>query len=256
MKNKKISLTAMRQAGFILAQALAVTKEFIQPGKTLRQAEEFAWKQIEKLGAEPAFSRVPGYRWATCINLNAGIVHGIPDNKRFRRGDVVSLDMGVYYRGHYSDMAYSWELGSQRYRQFLAAGELALERAIQQARPGQPVRAISRAIQTTIEGGGIGSCSRDLTGHGVGRQLHQEPFIPGFVEEEMGRYRLRAGETLAIEVIYSAGRPDLRVAADGWTIFTRDGKISALFEKTVVVAEGGGQILTPYLWKEAPHGEK
>ncbi len=243
-------LAAMRAGGLILAQALAATREFIRPGRKLIEAENFARHFLEARGAEAAFARVPGYRWATCINLNEGIVHGIPNQRQFQKGDLVSLDMGAYYQGYNTDMAYSWELETNRYQKFLQAGEEALNRAIKAARPGRRVRDVSRAIQETIEGQGIGSVSRDLTGHGVGRELHQEPFIPGFEESQMGQYVFQAGETIAIEVIYSAGRPDLVVADDGWTIATRDGKIAALFEKTVVVGKTGGQVLTPYLWKE------
>ncbi len=245
---------AMRAGGLILARALAATREFIRPGKKLIEAENFASNFIRQAGAEPAFSRVPGYRWATCINLNEGIVHGIPDQKQFRSGDLISLDMGVYYRGYNTDMAYSWELGSDRYHDFLAAGQKALAEAIAQAKNGNKVRDISRAIQKTIEGSGIGYCSRNLTGHGVGKKLHDKPFIPGFVDGQMGDYQLKSRETLAIEVIYSVGDSGLAVSGDGWTIVTKDGKISALFEKTVVVAKSGGQVLTPYLWEKEVHG--
>ena len=248
MKNNKLS--AMEKGGLILAQALAATRQFIRPGRKLIEAENFARHFLEKKGAEAAFARVPGYRWATCINLNEGIVHGIPNERRFQKGDLVSLDIGAYYQGYNTDMAYSWELETDHYRQFLQAGKEALQRAIKAARPGQRVKDISRAIQTTIEGNDIGSVARELTGHGVGRTLHQEPFIPGFQESAMGRYVLQPEETLAIEVIYSAGRPDLVITDDGWTIATQDGKISALFEKTVVVTKTGGRVLTPYLGKE------
>ncbi len=244
MANK---IKAMQAGGLILAQALAATREFIQPGRKLIEAENFARHFLEKRGAEAAFARVPGYHWATCINLNEGIVHGIPDERQFQEGDLVSLDIGAYYQGYNTDMAYSWELVSHRYRTFLEAGKRALEQAIKAARYGNRVVDISRAIQTTIEGQGVGSVSRDLTGHGVGRELHQEPFIPGFQEPVMGRYALQPKETLAIEVIYSAGEPSLVVDNDGWTIVTQDGKISALFEKTVIVGRTGGRVLTPYL---------
>jgi len=252
-KNKR-KVVAMQTGGMILAKALAATREFIRPGKKLIEAENFARHFIRQAGAKAAFSRVPGYHWATCINLNEGIVHGIPDEKKFKRGDLISLDMGVYYRGYNTDMAYSWELAADRYRDFLAAGEKALAKAIIQAKTGNKVKDISRAIQDIIEKGGVGSCSRELTGHGVGDKLHKDPFIPGFVDDQMGFYQLASQETLAIEVIYSAGAPDLAVAGDGWTIATRDGKISALFEKTVVVTKSGGQVLTPYLWETGIHG--
>ncbi len=242
----------------ILSKVMAKAIKFIRPDVSFSQVENIIDDQITKSGAKPSFKMVPGYRWASCINLNEGIVHGIPKGRKFAQGDLVSLDIGAFYKGYHTDMSYSWELGTDRYGRFLAAGKRALSLAIEEARVGNKVKDISKQIQEGIEGAGVGYCARGLTGHGVGRKLHQEPFIPCFVDESQKSSQsvLKEGQTLALEVIYSQTNSGLITESDGWTISTEDGKISSLFEKTVAVGRKSGLALTPYFWEKAMSDEK
>ena len=240
-------------AGEKLAQVFARCLKEIKPGKRLIEIEQLANQLIEQEGAKASFKTVPGYHWATCINLNAGIVHGIPNQEIIKEGDVVSLDMGLVYRGWHSDMAYTIKVQGKEnleVEKFLNTGKRALEEAIKAVKPGNRVGHISAAIQRVIEGEGY-HCVRDLTGHGIGQKLHQDPWIPCLLMGPVDQTpELKEGMGLAIEVIYTMGKPELRKSADGWTIETQDGKISALFEKTVLVTRKGAQIVTPFLWEK------
>jgi len=240
------------QAGQKLARAFAKTLNEVNIGISLAQVERKALQYIKAEGGKPGFRMVDNYDWATCININQGVVHGIPDNTEVRPGDIVSLDMGLYYRGWHSDMAYTKEIRSSKHEirngEFLAVGEKALEKAIDQARPGNRVGHISKAIEETIGQAGYRVIPR-LTGHGVGRELHQDPMIPGVLTGKVERTpKIKVGMGLAIEVIYTKGQPGIKTTGDGWTIATRDGKISSLFEKTVLVTKNGAKIITPYLF--------
>ncbi len=241
------------QAGQKLGRAFAKTLEEIRPGVRLSEVENLANQYIRAEGGKPGFKMVDKYDWATCININQGVVHGVPDDKEVKSGDIVSLDMGLYYRGWHSDMAYTKEITNSkseiRNADFLRVGEEALEKAIDQVKPGNRVGHISQAIEETIGKAGYRVIPR-LTGHGVGRELHQDPMIPGVLTGKVERTsKLRLGMGLAIEVIYTKGKPGIKTAGDGWTIVTKDGKISSLFEKTVLVTKSGAKIITPYLFR-------
>lgn len=232
----------------------------IKVGQKLSNLEKLAWELIEKKGGKPSFSNVPGYDWATCINVNEGIVHGIPNDYEIGEGDLVSLDTGMIYNGWHSDMAYTKlvisdksTVKSKKNREknkFLKAGKQALKQAISVAKPKNRVGHISEEIQTTIEENGY-VVIQELTGHGIGRELHQAPNIPGVVYKPIEKTRkLEPGMGLAIEVIYTLENPGIKTLDDGWTINTTDGKISALFEQTVLVTQKGNQIVTPYLFSQ------
>ena len=241
-------------AGQKLSQVFDRCLKAIEPGRQLIEIDRLAEQLIREAGAEPSFKTVPGYRWATCINLNAGVVHGIPDETVIQAGDLVSLDMGLVYQGWHADMAYTIKMQNpkskmQKDRKFLTAGKRALAAAIRVVKPGNRVGHISAAIQRVIEGAGY-HCVRELTGHGIGRELHQDPWVPCLLTQPIEATPiLKEGMALAIEVIYTLGKPALRKLADGWTISTQDGKISALFEKTVVVTRKGGKVITPFIWE-------
>jgi len=244
------------KAGKKLSQVFGQVLAEVKPGKKLIELENLTQRLIAEAGGEPNFAMEPNYHWATCINLNEGIVHGIPDEKVIKEGDVVSFDMGLCYHGWHSDMAYTIEVKSEKLKvksleveRFLEAGKRALAEAIKAVKPGNRVGHISAAIERVIEGAGY-HCARELTGHGIGRKLHQKPWIPGLLTEPIENTPLlEEGMGLAIEVIYTMGKPRLMRSADGWTIKTVDGKISALFEKTVFVAERGVRIVTPFGWR-------
>jgi len=244
----------MQEGGRKLSTTLRQLVKMAEPGVRLADIEKKAQGLIKKTGGEPSFARVAGYKWTTCINVNDGVVHGIPDETEIKEGDIVSIDIGLYYKGFNTDMcrtriaqppATSHQLPAN-IRKFLETGKKALEEAIKQARVGNRVGHISKAIQERIEGSGYSSV-RNLTGHGVGKKLHEPPQIPCFLDREIeDTPLLKEGMILAIEVIYAMGKPANYTKIDGWTIATSDGKISAVFEKTIGVTNDGPLILTPF----------
>lgn len=240
----------MNQGGKKLWQILQTLLSEIKPGKTGMEIEKLASELIEKSGGKASFKMVPNYHWATCICINDCVVHGIPTDIPFKEGDVVGIDIGLYYQGFHTDVSWTVQVKDQKLDQnskietFLQTGEEALKRAIEQVKPGNRIGHISQAIQSVIEDNGY-SVVHELIGHGVGKKLHEEPEIPGFEAKKLKRTpEIKEGMVLAIEVIYNVGDRDVYIDDDGWTIRTKDGKISALFEKTVAVRRGGFFVLT------------
>ncbi|OGH07577.1 MAG: type I methionyl aminopeptidase [Candidatus Levybacteria bacterium RBG_16_35_11] len=239
-------LRKMQEGGKILAQILAIVSEGVKPGVSEKELEEIANLEIKKRGGYPSFKKVRGYKNALCLSINDTVVHGIPGNYRFKEGDIVGIDCGVFYKGFNTDMAETVSVGSTNNEiyKFLETGRKALSEAIGQARIGNRVGNISQKIQEIIERAGY-SVVRTLVGHGIGKDLHEEPEVPGFLQ---GRIEdtslLKAGMTLAIEVIYNMGKSDVKYDKDGWTIRTKDGQISGLFERTIAVTKSEPLILT------------
>jgi methionyl aminopeptidase len=237
----------MRQGGLILGKVRQALFEFTQVGTTPESIEALAQKLIKEAGAEVSFDKVPGYHWATCITRNDGVVHGIPTSQEpFVNGDVVMVDVGVYYQGYHTDCAFTKVVGnsSPSKDRFLKAGLLGLEKSIAQVKSGARIGAISQAMQDTLTEYGY-RATRELTGHGVGHNLHEEPMIPNVVVSPIEKTpKMYTGQTLAIEIIYVEGKPELVLEDDGWTISTKDGKLSAVFEETVEVTADGFSILT------------
>jgi len=235
----------MSEGGRKLAEVKARLKEKIDVGVSAMEIEDLAVKLIEKEGGESSFKMVPNYEWATCVNLNEGVVHGIPKQEMvFENGDIVSVDVGIYYKGFHTDTSFSVSVKDDKHEKFLNVGKEALEKAIKQAKPGNRVYDISETIEKVLK---KGNCLpiKVLVGHGIGKELHEEPQIPCFVNGKREDYPLiPEGAALAIEIMYTKGDGNVRVATDGWTIETRDGKISALFEETVVVTKKGPIIIT------------
>jgi len=209
--------------------------------------ERLAQELIKEEGGKASFKMVPGYRWATCVNVNEGVVHGIPSkNVIFKKGDVVSVDVGMFYKNFHTDTSFTIGVEvSSEIKTFLQTGTLALENAISKARPGAKVYDISYAIESVLKKRDFNPI-RALVGHGVGRNLHEEPAIPCFVGEAKREdsVSIPVGAVLAIEVMYTQGREDVQIKSDGWTIVTADAKISALFEDTVAVTDSGHIVLT------------
>lgn len=236
----------MRQGGRKLAGIRASLLEKVDEGVSAWEIEELATSLIKKEKAEASFKMVPNYRWATCVNINEGLVHGIPKKETvFKKGDVVSVDLGIYYKGFHTDTSFTKAINPDRkVANFLQAGKVAIKKAVDKARPGNLVYDVSKAIERTVESAGF-SPIRALVGHGIGRALHEEPRIPCFAPgTKDGSPELSVGVVLAIEVMYSMGKPDVVLNNDGWTISTADGKISALFEDTVAVTKKGPLVLT------------
>lgn len=236
----------MAEGGKKLAEVKNKLKEAVKEGVTAHEVDSLANNLIAKTGGEASFKKVPGYSWATCVNVNEGLVHGIPTEKIvFKKGDVVSVDIGLYYQGFHTDTSFTIAIDPlSEIENFLKTGEEALKKAIEKARVENYIYDISNAIEKTIETQGY-STIHALVGHGVGRELHEEPPIPcftkGYREESP---KITEGMVLAIEVMYTKGSPEVGKWPDGWTISMRDGKISALFEETVAVNSHGPIVLT------------
>ena len=237
-------LEAMRAAGAVAGKVLDDIIGFVKPGVTTRQMDEFAAGRIKFYGGKSAFLGYRKYPCHTCISVNEEVVHGLASERELRFGDIVSVDVGVNYKGFIGDNARTVAVGgcgvlAQR---LLDVTEQSLYRGIAAAVPGNRVTDISRAIQDFVEGNGF-SVVREFVGHGVGRSMHEEPQIPNFVDRKMDE-KLKPGMTLAIEPMVNAGSAEVKILKDGWTVVTRDGSISAHFEHTVLVTEGKPEILT------------
>ncbi len=246
MDKHKEKIKAMSKGGRRLGVVLEELAKEVKPGITTLEIDKLAEKLILEQGGQCAFKTVPGYKWATCINIDDGVVHGIPNKTVIENGDVVSIDVGMIYEGFFTDTSTTLVVGeaTSDLKKFLSAGKEALARGIEQAKVGNRVGHISQAIEKTLGKYGLKAIP-ELTGHGVGERLHEKPFVPGLL---LGKLEdtplLYEGQTLAIEVIYTSGSPKIVVEDDGWTISTKDGKISGLFEETVAILNDGPRILT------------
>ena len=236
-------LELMRKSGGIASQALKRALEAIKVGVSEIEVDKAAEKEIYKLGGDLSYKSVPNYKFATCITVNDQVVHGIPTERKFEAGDLVSVDLAVVYIGWDADCAWSILLGEDREKElFLETGEKALWDGIAQAVDGNRVGDISHAIQTKVEDAGY-SVVRSLVGHGVGKSLHEDPEIPGFGSADTGP-TLKEGMTLAIEVIYTKGTPEVILSSDGWTFSSADKSWAGLFEMSVLVGRERAEVLT------------
>lgn len=243
-------IAIMQAGGRQLAAIRDRLEKMAQPGVTLAAIEQAAWKMLADTGGEPAFARVPGYKYATCLNVNDSFVHGIPGPYALRENDLLSIDVGLFYQGFNTDTSVSLRVAGDRAARhdridrFLEAGRKTLDAALAVIRPGSRVGQISEIIQRRIEAAGY-QVSRQLTGHGIGRELHEAPKIPCFLREPVGTtMALVPNMTLAIEVLYLEGGFETVTDIDGWTIRSEDGKMTAVFEKTIAVTDDGCLILT------------
>jgi len=237
----------MRPACAVASSVLDEVSAFIQPGVTTQQVNEFAAARMKHYSAKSAFLGYRKFPCHLCISVNEQVVHGLAGPRVLRFGDIVSLDVGVVYNGFIGDTARTVAVGgcdvlAQR---LMDISEKALYEGIAQAVSGNRVVNISRAIQNYVEGNGF-SVVREFVGHGVGRTMHEEPQVPNFVDGKKSD-KLRPGMTIAIEPMVNAGRPEVKILNDGWTVVTQDGSLSAHFEHTVLITEGEPEILT---WPE------
>lgn len=231
-----------RRLGAILQQLLAMAK----PGVSLLDIEKEAQTLIRAAGGTPSFQTVSGYTWATCLCVNEVVVHGVPSAQVLQDTDMITVDVGLLYKGFHTDTAWTKIFKKDaKKEQFLRVGEKALWDAVAQARPGNRIGHISRAIQKNIESAGY-SVMRTLIGHGVGKTLHEDPQVPGRLIGDIARTPLLTpGLTIAIEVIYAMGKSAVVYdAPDGWSIATRDHSLSAVFEHTVEITRDGPLVLT------------
>ncbi len=245
-------IARMREAGVIAYYALKAAKEAVQPGVTPIELDAIAEAVIRKMGAEPSFKGYRNYPAATCIAVNDAVVHAIPTDRKLEEGDIVGIDLGVFYKGVHVDTSITVGVGriSPLARKLLKVTSEALYKGIEQARAGNTVWDIASAIQDWVESHGF-SVVRELVGHGVGRYLHEAPEIPNFIEPKLKRLVLLPGMTFAIEPMVTAGDFRVKVLADKWTVVTADGSLAAQFEHTVAISQEG----EPIILTLGPNGE-
>jgi methionyl aminopeptidase len=235
----------MRVSGKALRQVHEAVRKTVRVGATTMDLERAAQAKIKELGAKAAFEGYHGYPAALCTSVNHEVVHGMPSDRGvLRDGDIVSVDCGVVVDGYYSDCAVTYPIGtlSEPIAKLLRVTEASLYAAIAKAVPGGRLFDISSAVQTLCEAEGYGVV-RDFVGHGIGRNMHEDPQLPNFGTAGKGP-RLKAGMVLAIEPMINAGRAEVKVLEDGWTAVTVDGSMSAHFEHTVAITKDGPYILT------------
>lgn len=248
--SKKIDI--MTKGGMILSRIMTEAMEYVQAGKTTMQTELFVRERFAFYQVEPSFTKVRNYQYYTCLSVNDVVVHGVPNDQILVNGDIIGIDIGVFFQGFHTDMSWSKIIGGgenrfQAQNTFLKCGQTALIEAVRECVFGKRVGDISLAIQKRIENSGY-HVVKQLVGHAVGRELHEFPHIPGIITKPVGKTEpLKPGMTLAIEIIYVAGNEEIAFKNnDGWSIATRDGSLSGLFEATIAVLEKGNKVLTPF----------
>jgi methionyl aminopeptidase len=234
----------LKRSNAIVAEVFEKLKGMIHPGVTTKELDEVAEEYILLKGARPAFKGYRGFPATLCISINEEVVHGIPSQRQLKEGDIVSLDVGVNFVGYFGDAAITLPVGEidPEAKRLLEVTEKALTIGIEKAKIGNRLFDISFAIQRWVESHGF-SVVRDFVGHGIGRDLHEEPQVPNFGAPHQGP-RLEKGMVFALEPMVNEGTYEVRVLSDGWTVVTADGKRSAHFEHTIAITEDGTEILS------------
>lgn len=237
-------IETIQKAGSILAAALETVKRYAKRGIRTNDLDIIARDEILKHGGYPAFKDYRGFPGNICTSINEVVVHGIPSPRKLENGDIISIDVGVKFRGYFADAAITVGIGgiSDQAKKLIEVAERALRAGIENALADKRVSDISCSIQELVEANGF-SVVRAFVGHGIGTELHEKPEIPNFGVRGTG-IRLKKGMVLAIEPMINAGTYEVEVGEDGWTAVTKDRKLSAHFEHTIVVRDGGAEILT------------
>lgn len=238
-------IVTMRQSGKVTGRILSELEDFIRPGISTGAIDEFVNDIIRKNGMTPSFLGYNGYPASVCASINSEVVHGIPSTKRIlREGDIISVDVGCTHKGYVTDAARTYAVGaiSAEAQKIMDAAKDSFFEGLKFCKLGYRLSDISHAIQTEAEGQGF-SVIRDLVGHGVGRNMHEEPQIPNYGQPGRGP-RLAKGMVFAIEPMIAQGTYEIVTAADNWTLSMADGKLSAHYENTVVITEGEPELLT------------
>lgn len=237
----------LREAGKIVAETHLYLESQLAAGMSTYDLDKLGEAFIRKHGAVPSFLNYEGYPASICISINEEVVHGIPSKKRFfKEGDVVSIDIGAYKNGYHGDAARTHIIGNApaEVKKLVEVTRESFFKGMEMVKPGNHLYQISGAIQEYVEANGF-SVVRDLVGHGVGRELHEEPQIPNYRPRGEGRGpRLQAGMVIAVEPMVNMGRYDVRILDDGWTIVTLDHSLSAHYEHTLAITETGYELLT------------
>ena len=247
VRKSEREIEIMRKAGRIVADALAMTREIAKEDVSTEDLNTRLEEYVLQKGGIPVFKGYRGYPKSICASINEEIVHGIPDQRKLRNGDILSVDIGVEFNKYVADAAITIPIGeiSEEAESLLHVCEEALNKAIEKTCANNKLSEVSRSIQDYVESNGL-SVIRDYTGHGIGRQMHEDPQIPNFVSKELLKADeiLLQGMALAIEPMICIGKYDTEVLKNKWTVVTKDRKLSAHFEHSVVVTENGAEILT------------
>ncbi len=235
----------MREGGKILGDVLSELKKYVKPGQTTLDVDRKAAALIRERGAQPAFKGYREYPAYICTSVNEEVVHGIPSDRALVEGDILSVDVGVKYMGYYTDAARTWMVGrcSREAEDLIRAARESLYKAgLDMMRPGNKIGDVSHAIQKFVESKGYGVV-RDFVGHGIGRAIHEEPQVPNFGKPGKG-IKIEPGLIIAVEPMVTQGSFEVVILEDGWTVVTKDGKLSAHHEDTVAITESGPELLT------------
>lgn len=237
-------IAAMRRANRAAAEALDEVVRAIRPGVTTRELDDIAREGIARRGAKPAFLGYRGYPKSLCVSLNEEVVHGIPGGRTIKEGDVVSLDLGATKDGYVGDLAVTVPVGevAKGAQELIRVTRESLYRGIEEARVGNRLYDISAAVEAHVKAAGF-SVVRQFVGHGIGRDMHEEPQIPNFGKRGTG-VRLKPGMTFAIEPMVNVGTWEVKILSDGWTVVTADGSLSAHFEHSIAITDDGPRILS------------
>lgn len=243
LKSEK-EIALMRRAGKITAAARALARDMVKPGVTTQQIDKAVFEFIKSQGAVPSFLNYHGYPGSACISVNDEVIHGIPGKRVLKEGDIVSVDVGAYIGGFHGDCAGTYPCGqvSDEAMDLIRVTQQSFFEGIRYAREGHRLGDISAAIQRYVESHGY-SIVREYVGHGIGRTLHEAPEVPNFGTAGRGT-RLLRGMTLAVEPMVNAGGAAILNMADGWTVKTADGKLSAHYENTILITDGEPELLT------------
>ena len=240
----KSELDLMRISGSVVKEVLEKLEEFIKPGLTTLDIDKFAENIISSRDALPSFKGYRGYPASICASINEVVVHGIPSDRKIVEGDIISVDVGAYKNGFHGDAARTYAVGkiSKEAEDLVRVTKESFFKGIEKAVDGGRLTDISHAVQIHCESHGYGVV-RDFFGHGIGREMHEEPAIPNYGKPNRG-LRLRAGMVLAVEPMVTAGHYSVRTLKDGWTAVTEDGSLAAHYENTVAITPNGPEILT------------
>ncbi len=244
IKNKE-QIAKMRDAGRIVAEVLALMEEHVAPGVSTMELNEIAENHIRKCGAVPTFLGYGGFPATICASINDEVVHGIPSRDRYlNEGDIISVDVGATFRGYVGDAARTFPVGniSEENARLIAVTKQSFYEGLAQAKKGNRLGDISNAIQRYVEKNGY-SVIRDLVGHGIGENMHEDPAVPNYGKKGRG-VKLCEGLTIAVEPMVAAGHYALDILADNWTYVTRDGSMAAHYENTFAITDGEPEILT------------
>ena len=237
-------IALLKEAGRIVALVHEELKKHIVSGITTKEIDKLSEKVIRQNGATPSFKGYQGFPGSVCVSINDMVIHGIPDNRKLKDGDIVSVDVGACYQGYHGDSAWTYAVGnvSSEAKELMKVTEEAIFEGLKQAKPGNHVGDISAAIEEYVKQHGYTS-PVDYTGHGVGTSIHEDPMVPNYGKSGHGPL-LKTGMVIAVEPMVHIGKKDVKVLKDGWGVVTADHSLAAHYEHTIVITEDGYEILT------------